>query len=46
MNFKSVEIENFKSYGQKPIKIPLDFVGTKLIVGKNEIGRASCRERV
>lgn len=41
MNFKSVEIENFKSYGQKPIKIPLDFVGTKLIVGKNGTGKTS-----
>lgn len=41
MNFKSVEVENFKSFGQVPVKVNLAFKGKKLLVGKNGIGKTS-----
>lgn len=41
MNFKSMEIENFKSFGATPIKIDLDFQGKKLLVGANGSGKTS-----
>jgi DNA repair exonuclease SbcCD ATPase subunit len=36
ITFKSVEISNFLSYGQKPTVIDLDETGSVLIVGNNE----------
>jgi exonuclease SbcC len=41
MNFKKIEIENFKSFGSNTTKIDLSFKGKKLLVGANGSGKTS-----
>ena len=41
MNFKKIRIEAFKSFGPETTEMDLDFVGVKLLVGKNGSGKTS-----